>query len=46
MRAEGQRSGDVERMQARAGQSCALENVEPADDLAQHLWDGALKLLE
>jgi nitronate monooxygenase len=42
MRAEAQKAGDVERMQAWAGQSAALGKAEPAADLLARLWDGAL----
>jgi nitronate monooxygenase len=38
MRAEGQKEGDVHRMQAWAGQSAALAKAEPAADLTRRLW--------
>jgi nitronate monooxygenase len=37
--------GDVERMQAWAGQSAALASDRPAGEIAQSLWDGAKALL-
>ena len=45
MRAEAQQAGDVERMQAWAGQSAALGTAEPAADLLTHLWEGVQALL-
>jgi nitronate monooxygenase len=45
MRAEAQRTGDLDRMQAWAGQSAALGRAEPAADLVGHLWGGARALL-
>ncbi len=45
MRAAGQRGGDVERMQAWAGQSAALARMEPAGALVRRLWDEAQGLL-
>ncbi|TWT08640.1 nitronate monooxygenase family protein [Reyranella sp. CPCC 100927] len=41
MRAQGQKAGDVHRMQAWAGQSAALASAEPAAALVQRLWDEA-----
>ncbi|NKE43443.1 nitronate monooxygenase [Roseomonas frigidaquae] len=45
MRDLATRSGDIERMQAWAGQSAALARAEPAADLARALWDEACGLL-
>ncbi|MBU8546113.1 MULTISPECIES: NAD(P)H-dependent flavin oxidoreductase [Roseomonadaceae] len=45
MRDLGTRSGDIERMQAWAGQSAALARAEPAANLARALWDEASCLL-
>jgi nitronate monooxygenase len=45
MRAAAQKSGDVQRMQAWAGQSAQLARAEPAEKLACELWKGALTLL-
>lgn len=45
MRAAAQKSGDVHRMQAWAGQSARLARAEPAGQLVHELWDGARALL-
>jgi nitronate monooxygenase len=45
MRAEAQRQGDVERMQAWAGQAAALARPEPASDLVTRLWEEARRLI-
>ncbi len=45
MRAAGQASGDLHRMQVWAGQSAGLARAEPAADVVQRLWDGARALL-
>jgi nitronate monooxygenase len=45
VRAEAQKAGDVERMQAWAGQSAALGTAEPAAKLLAHLWAGTQALL-
>jgi nitronate monooxygenase len=45
MRAEAIRQGDVQRMQAWAGQSAALARAEPAGDLLQAVWADAQRLL-
>lgn len=45
MRAEAAMSGDIERMQAWAGQSAALASREPAASLASRLWADAQQLL-
>ena len=41
MRSEALRAGDVERMQAWAGQSARLARAEPAGKVVQDIWDGA-----
>ena len=45
MRTDAQRTGDVERMHAWAGQSVRLGRAEPAGKVVQDIWDGARKLL-
>jgi len=45
MRKHAQETGDLQRMQAWAGQSAALARAEPAAGLARTLWDGAQRLL-
>ncbi len=45
MRADAQRAGDVERMQAWAGQSAALGRVQPAGELAREIWESGRGLL-
>jgi nitronate monooxygenase len=45
MRAAAQKQGDVQRMQAWAGQSAALARAEPATKLVGELWEGAQALL-
>ena len=45
MRDAGSREGDVERMQAWAGQSAALARAAPAEEVVRSLWDGARALL-
>ncbi len=45
MRAEAVKAGDVERMQAWAGQSARLARAEPAGQVVQEIWDGARALL-
>ncbi|MDB5597480.1 MAG: 2-nitropropane dioxygenase [Hyphomicrobiales bacterium] len=45
MRTEAGQMGDVQRMQAWAGQSCQLARAEPAGPLAQALWEGAQAML-
>jgi len=45
MRAHAAETGDVQRMQAWAGQSVRLSRAEPAGRLVRHMWDGALALL-
>jgi nitronate monooxygenase len=45
MRGAAQKEGDVQRMQAWAGQSARLARAEPAGDVVRDLWDGAQTLL-
>lgn len=45
MREDAQRAGDVQRMQAWAGQSAALARAEPAGELIKRIWDEAQALL-
>jgi nitronate monooxygenase len=45
MRAEAQKSGDVQRMLAWAGQASSLAKSEPAGQLVQHFWAHAKELL-
>jgi nitronate monooxygenase len=45
MRAEGQKRGDIHRMQPWAGQSAGLAKAEPAGDLTRRLWADAQALL-
>jgi nitronate monooxygenase len=45
MRAEAQRTGDLQRMQAWAGQSARLAKSEPAGKIVRDLWEGAQALL-
>jgi len=46
MRAGAQKAGDIDRMQAWAGQSAALGRAEPAGEMVRRLWDDARALLE
>jgi nitronate monooxygenase len=46
MRAEAVKQGDVQRMQAWAGQSARLASAEPAGPLLQRLWAEAQRLLD
>ncbi|HYH37849.1 MAG TPA: nitronate monooxygenase [Azospirillum sp.] len=46
MRTAAQAAGDVQRMQAWAGQSAAMARAEPAAEVLHSLWDGARALLE
>ena len=46
MRAEAQRSGDVQRMQAWAGQSAGLAKAEPAGEVVRRVWDEAEAVLD
>lgn len=45
MRAHAARVGDVQRMQAWAGQSSALGRAEPAADVVRRLWQEAQEIL-
>ena len=45
MRDAATKAGDIDRMQAWAGQSAALAAQRPAADLAHDLWDSARKML-
>jgi nitronate monooxygenase len=38
-------SGDVERMQAWAGQSAAMAAARPAGEIVREIWDGAREML-
>jgi hypothetical protein len=46
MRAQAAETGDIQGMQAWAGQSVRLGRAEPAGRLVRHMWDGALALLK
>ncbi len=45
MRADAQQRGDVQRMQAWAGQAAALAQAKPAAELLRDLWEGAKQIL-
>ncbi len=45
MRAAAARAGDVQRMQAWAGQSAALAQARPAAEVVRDCWDGAQAIL-
>jgi nitronate monooxygenase len=45
MRGDATKEGDVQRMQAWAGQSAAMASTEPASEVVRLLWDGARALL-
>jgi nitronate monooxygenase len=45
MRSAALKTGDLQRMQAWAGQSAALGQSEPAADIVARLWSGAQALL-
>ncbi|MBM3516112.1 MAG: hypothetical protein FJX59_20705 [Alphaproteobacteria bacterium] len=45
MRAHALKTGDVARMQAWAGQSCAMAEAIPAGEVVSKVWGGALELL-
>jgi len=45
MRAAARQTGDLQRMQAWAGQSAALARAQPAAQIVRELWDGARQLL-
>ncbi len=46
MRAAAGKAGDIQRMQAWAGQSSAFARAEPAGDVVRRLWDDARAILE
>jgi nitronate monooxygenase len=45
MREQARRDGDLQRMQAWAGQSAALARAEPAGEIVRRLWDEGRRLL-
>ena len=45
LREHGGKSGDVQRMQAWAGQSAAMASTDPADEIVRRIWRGAHELL-
>jgi nitronate monooxygenase len=45
MRAEAGKLGDVQRMQAWAGQSAALARAEPAGEVVRRIWDEARRIM-
>jgi nitronate monooxygenase len=45
MRADAQKSGDVQRMQAWAGQSARLGRSEPAGEVVRRLWKGTQEII-
>jgi nitronate monooxygenase len=45
MRQSANKTGDIHRMQAWAGQSAAMARAEPAADLTRRLWQDAVALL-
>ena len=45
MRDAGTKAGDIDRMQAWAGQAARLATTEPAADLVRRLWSEAEALL-
>jgi nitronate monooxygenase len=45
MRADAQKSGDVQRMQAWAGQSARLGRAEPAGEVVRRLWKGTQEII-
>lgn len=45
MRAEAQKNGDVQRMQAWAGQSAGLAKADSAGEVVRRLWAGAQEIL-
>jgi nitronate monooxygenase len=46
MREAAARDGDIDRLQAWAGQSAALARAKPAGEVAREMWEGARGLLE
>ncbi|MDE2486350.1 MAG: nitronate monooxygenase, partial [Alphaproteobacteria bacterium] len=45
MRIEAAKAGDIQRMQAWAGQSARLARIEPAGEVVDRLWSEAQDLL-
>jgi nitronate monooxygenase len=45
MRSDALKRGDIQGMQAWAGQAAAMARAEPAADIVQSLWDGAQQLM-
>lgn len=45
MRDEAGSNGDIERMQAWAGQSARLASTQPASEVVRELWNGAQRIL-
>lgn len=45
MRDEAVSNGDIERMQAWAGQSARLASARPASEVVRELWNGAQRIL-
>ena len=45
MRTEGTKQGDIDRIQAWAGQSSRLAEARPAGDIVGSIWDGACAML-
>jgi nitronate monooxygenase len=45
LRASGLRDGDIDRIQAWAGQSAAMAPVLPAGEVVRRMWEGAQQLL-
>ena len=45
MRAEAQKTGDLQRMQAWAGQSAGLARAAPAAEVVRQLWEQAQQIL-
>ena len=45
MRTAAQKEGDIDRMQAWAGQSARLARAEPAGEVVRSLWEGAQAML-
>jgi len=45
MKTAAQKEGDLQRMQAWAGQSAALAKAEPAAEVVRRLWEGAQEFI-
>jgi nitronate monooxygenase len=45
MRSQAQKSGDIHRMQAWAGQSARLGRAEPAGEMVRRIWHESLEML-